>query len=90
MVKGVNRQIIEVKNTGSEYFERALLFVKSGTTFEEYDSALEEARKYVESLSGSKKETNVKRPKALIAALFAGLIVALMAIVVLLFLCTKM
>lgn len=28
MVRGVNRQIIEVNQTGSRYFERALLFVK--------------------------------------------------------------
>lgn len=31
MVKGVNRQIIEVKNPGSEYFDRALLFLKAGS-----------------------------------------------------------
>ena len=27
MVKGVNRQIIEINDTGSKYFERILLFV---------------------------------------------------------------
>jgi hypothetical protein len=27
MVKGVNRQIIEINDTGSRYFERVLLFV---------------------------------------------------------------
>ena len=29
MIKGVNKQIIEIKCTNSEYFERALLFVNS-------------------------------------------------------------
>lgn len=28
MLRGVNKQIIEVNNTGNRYFERALLFVK--------------------------------------------------------------
>lgn len=29
MIKGVNRQIIEISDTGSPYFERALLVVQS-------------------------------------------------------------
>lgn len=28
MIKGVNRQMVEVKETGSEYFERILFIVK--------------------------------------------------------------
>lgn len=28
MIKGVNRQVVEVKETESEYFERILFFVK--------------------------------------------------------------
>ena len=28
MIKGINRQVVEVKETGSEYFERILFFVK--------------------------------------------------------------
>ena len=28
MIRGINRQIIEVCDTGNQYFERALLFVK--------------------------------------------------------------
>lgn len=30
MIKGINRQIIEILDTGSPYFERALLVVQSG------------------------------------------------------------
>ncbi|MBQ4612198.1 MAG: hypothetical protein IJB26_01465 [Clostridia bacterium] len=30
MIKGVNRQMIEVTHTGSPYFERAFLVVRSG------------------------------------------------------------
>lgn len=28
MVKGVNRQVLEIRETGSQYFERAFFFVK--------------------------------------------------------------
>lgn len=28
MIKGVNMQVLEIKDTGSDYFERVLLFVK--------------------------------------------------------------
>ena len=28
MIKGVNKQVVDVKDTGSEYFERAIFFVK--------------------------------------------------------------
>ncbi|NMP36807.1 MAG: hypothetical protein GX051_01585 [Clostridiales bacterium] len=28
MIKGVNKQVVDVNDTGSEYFERAIFFVK--------------------------------------------------------------
>ncbi|MEG1614629.1 MAG: hypothetical protein RR911_01585 [Oscillospiraceae bacterium] len=28
MIKGVNMQVLEIKDTGNDYFERVLLFVK--------------------------------------------------------------
>lgn len=28
MIKGVNRQVVELNDTGNEYFEKAILFVK--------------------------------------------------------------
>jgi len=33
MSKGVNRQVLEIHDTGNEYFEKALLFVKPEYTF---------------------------------------------------------
>ncbi len=32
MIKGVNRQMIEVTHTGSPYFERAFLVVRAGSS----------------------------------------------------------
>ncbi len=28
MIKGINRQVLEIHDTGTQYFEKALLFVK--------------------------------------------------------------
>lgn len=47
MIKGVNRQMIEVTHTGSPYFERAFLVVRGGTLPEE-DKLHRMAQKVVE------------------------------------------
>lgn len=31
MIRGINKRIIEITDTGSDYFEKALLFVNTGT-----------------------------------------------------------
>ncbi len=49
MVKGVNRQIIEVKNPDGEYFDRALLFLKAGSQVPPADKLPQLAREYVRS-----------------------------------------
>ncbi len=49
MIKGVNRQIIEVKNPDSEYFDRALLFLKTGAQVPPADMLSRLAREYVKS-----------------------------------------
>ena len=52
MIKGVNRQVIEVTDTGNCYFERALLIVRASCT--ECDTAQlhEEARRLVAAAGG--------------------------------------
>lgn len=49
MIRGVNRQIIEVADTGSKYFERALLFVSSKYNSHSPDKLQREAVKVVNS-----------------------------------------
>lgn len=90
MVKGVNRQIIEINNTDSEYFEKALLFLRAGKSPYEKEAAEKEAKEYIRSLEeGSAKPA--KRPmKLLIAALTVCLALSLTAVAVLLVVCTKM
>ncbi|MBQ8683843.1 MAG: hypothetical protein IJ518_04950 [Clostridia bacterium] len=48
MIKGVNRQMIEVTHTGSPYFERAFLVVRSGGEVPPADSLHRLAEKVVQ------------------------------------------
>lgn len=64
MIKGVNRQVIEVVNTGNLYYERALLVVRP-----EYESAQREllereARRFVK---GMKAPSAMKRRRIIIS-----------------------
>lgn len=52
MIKGVNRQIIEVTETGNEYFERALLVVRPGFADVSSGRLHEEAQRLVSHADG--------------------------------------
>ena len=50
MIKGVNKAIIEINETGNKYFEKAILFVRSEMTTEN-DKKLEgQAKEYVANI----------------------------------------
>ncbi len=58
MLRGVNKRIIEVNETGSDYFEKALFFVKNNVDFD--DLKLENEAKrviscYFENEQGSER-----------------------------------
>ena len=55
MIKGVNRQIIEVADTGSEYFERAMLFISPGFSETERHVLEREAKKCCGKWRGRQK-----------------------------------
>lgn len=67
MIKGVNRQVVEVSDTGSEYFERILFIVKP-----EYATVSEgKVRERVEQIAhatGSPPPTKAKRRPLISAA----------------------
>lgn len=48
MIKGINRQMIEVTHTGSPYFERAFLVVRAGSSQPGADALHRLAEKVVE------------------------------------------
>lgn len=55
MVKGVNKQIIEINNTGNSYFERVLLFVAPGKCDKSTEELKREAESYLLNLSSDFK-----------------------------------
>ncbi len=80
MLRGINKQIIEINDTGSNYFEKVLFFIKS-ENFNESIKLEEEARRimlsyFVEDDNGKYKEgvlryTDNKRKKKNKIILFA-------------------
>ncbi len=90
MIKGVNKQIIEIKCTNNEYFDRALLFVNSCCDmFSENDTRVM-AEEYMEKLSEefhgdvNHVEHHSCKDTAVLIRILMGLIV-LSAAVILLF-----
>ena len=61
MIKGVNRQIIEVTDTGSVYYERALLVVRPEYTSAQRTALEREAKRM---LKGMKAPSSIKRSHA--------------------------
>lgn len=55
MVKGVNRRIIEVSSTGSEYFEKAILYIRPNCSEISDKLIAEEARCFLSSLGAKQK-----------------------------------
>lgn len=53
MIKGVNKAIIEVNDTGNEYFEKAILFIRSSHTGDSQKNLEKEAKKYIEVSSNT-------------------------------------
>lgn len=52
MIKGINRQVIEVTETGNPYFERALLVVRPSCRDDDESRLREEARRMVNAACG--------------------------------------
>ena len=64
MIKGVNRQMIEVTHTGSPYFERAFLVVRAGCQQPAPERLQRQAEKVVEqagTYAGMRRQTWLKR-----------------------------
>ena len=54
MLKGINKQIIEIKCTNNEHFEKALLFVRSSSSDAPYEELLRCAEDITCSLGGER------------------------------------
>ena len=61
MVKGVNRQIIEINDTGNKYFERVLLFVSPARSDTNEKDLYAQAQHYVSSLSEEEGRVSLRK-----------------------------
>ena len=52
MVKGVNKQIIEINNTDSIYFEKAVFYLRPHINALPPDVSREEAEEYISQITG--------------------------------------
>ena len=58
-MKGVSKRVIEINATENEYFDRAVLYLRTGDTLEER-KLLEEADSYLRNLESAPAVTAVK------------------------------
>ena len=81
MVKGVNKQIIEINDTGNKYFEKVLLFVAPGKKDLPNELLQKRAKEYVIEFSKSLtptvsiREQVTKRRARRRAAIISGLVI---------------
>lgn len=80
MVKGVNKNIIEINNTGNKYFERVILFISSDYSFVSTQKLEAEADNYLLSLDKknipkySIRSKHLKRQRTKLLLISIGLI----------------
>ncbi len=79
MIKGVNRRVIEINSAESDYFEKAVLYLRPGSDELPPKLLNDEANAYIARITGAKG-----RRKMLSPAEIAGLSSALTAVVTLL------
>jgi len=60
-MRGVNKLIVEIKDTENEYFDRAILFVKPGMATAEQSELDKSARKLLSAVKDGKTERTGKR-----------------------------
>ena len=89
MVKGVTRRIVEIKRPGSDYFERAVLYLRSDRPFPRKREAIEQAKDYLNTLEPSSHAGSKRDLRPVVAVLTLSLCVTVAALLVLLVLFTK-
>lgn len=78
MIKGCSRQVIVLKNTGSDLFEEAYFIVKSGGCAAKHDDLLLEANRIIHSKAAPAKTAERNAPKfiQLILGFVLGILLA--------------
>ncbi|MGI6264644.1 MAG: hypothetical protein ACOYJY_04160 [Acutalibacteraceae bacterium] len=68
MIKGINRQMIEVTDTGSPYFERALLVVRPACADRSDEQLRREAHRLLKAAGGYSGIKRMRRRRQLCGA----------------------
>lgn len=61
MVKGINKRIIEIRNTDNLYFEKAILFVKNEKSNCNHDVLKDQANIFLEQFSKPSIILNIRK-----------------------------
>lgn len=90
MLKGVTKRIVEIRSPASDYFERAVLYLRSDKPLPKNADAGELAEEYLQSLEPENLPRAGRNPRVTVTVLSLCLGVSLVAVAVLLILCTKL
>ncbi len=89
MIRGVNKNIIEVTNTENKYFDKAILFLNPDYSKVSQGKIESEAKKYIKTVAGGKKSNgflrkrNRMRRTVALVAIFAAMVLMTLLLVVL-------
>lgn len=72
MIKGINRQVLEVNNTENEYFEKVVFYVKPEHSSTADDKLNYEASMYAKGSGKPPKMKRKKKEKIIVAVEFLG------------------
>ena len=89
MLKGVTKRIVEIKSPASDYFERAVLYLRADKPYPKKSEAISLANDYIESLEPENIRKSPKNLRLTVAVLALSLRVTLTALAAVLLLYTK-
>lgn len=90
MLKGVTKRIVEIRSPASDYFERAVLYLRADKPLPKSADAGELAEEYLKTLEPENHPRAGRDARVTVAVLSLCLGVSLAAVAVLLILCTKL
>lgn len=87
MLKGVTKRIVEIKSPASDYFERAVLYLRADRPYPKKGEAVSAANDYIASLEPERlpKKPRDLRPTVAVLSLSLGVTLAALAAVLLLY-----
>ncbi|MDR0314416.1 MAG: hypothetical protein LBH71_00505 [Oscillospiraceae bacterium] len=63
MIKGVNMQVLEIKDTGNDYFDRVLLFVKPEHSYVAHDKLQKQALNLIQRMEKPPQNKRIRKKK---------------------------